>query len=838
MKYHYIELNHYKRFGLNGLAHFSMTITEAVQLIIGTNGSGKSSLMNELTPWPPNHTDFEKKGSKIIKLSHNGYHYILTSTFMPSQKHSFVRLGRNGEDDLEMNEGGTVTVQRDLCKHQFGIDEDVHDLALGLLKFTEMNASQRKEWFLRLCDTNYDYAIRVYNKLREKHRDAAGAIKEFKRTLVQESEKLIQSDEEERLQAEAKGLHECLAHLMEYRKPVEKDLDNLSVEQAQMDEQLTRVARSLHNLMSQAEGDTWSSEEVLDDLIASATDERSRCSALMEKHSADFLSNERKIEALRAAEAQTIESLYKDVTMLDGEVASLGKSLTVDTRVMQPARAQEAFQTVRTQLLEVFSAIPSNKDKLFSQQALTEQREKLSQLVVLKANVAEKLLAKEHRKKHMEMHKDKPDLTCPSCNHRFSLNYNETEYERLSKDILTDHKRLEEEIAPAIAKVEEYLKQCSEYSTLYRQYLQCVQSWPILGPYWAYLADQKVVLEEPSTGLHHLGLIERDLDLQVNIADLEATAQEKLKLINSLKDVGGADLNTLVEQNAQLQELLTEETHRLQLAINRLNKANADKQRLLTMEQLQQRITGFIQKKRAINKEQIETLRRIEFNHAIRQVQSELATREHLLSSANAQKQRVEYIQKQIADLLDNEAALGILVKQMSPTEGLIAEGLLGFIHSHVDQMNTFIRKIWSYPLVIQACKIEDDNSVDLDYRKFPLMVERASNTVGDVSKGSEGMKEIVNLAFRLISLQHLGLADSPLMLDEFAKTFDEAHRAQANLVIKALVEQHTFTQLFMVSHYEASYGALSNAEICVLNGLNITTPKLKNQINKHVVMH
>ena len=837
MKYSYIELNHYKRFGLNGLGHFAMTITEAVQLIIGTNGSGKSSLLNELTPWPPNHTDFEKKGSKILKLSHNGYDYTLTSTFMPSQRHSFVRHDRNGGEDLEMNEGGTVTVQKDLCIHQFGIDEDVHELSLGLLKFTDMNASQRKEWFLRLCDTNYDYAIKVYNKLKERHRDATGAIKNAKKKLVEESEKLIQSDEEEHLQKEAKTLHECLSHLLEYRRPVEKDLDNLSIEQSTLDEQLMRAAKSLQSLTQQAEGAAWSTEEILDEQIAIASDERSRCSALMERHGADFLDNERKIAALRKAEEQTIESLYKDVTMLTGEVESLGRDLTVDTRVMQPARAQEAFQTVRTQLLEVFSSIPSNKDKLYSQQALSEQREKLSELTVLKANVSEKLLAKEHRKKHMEAHKDKPDLTCPSCNHRFSLNYNESEYDRLVRDIATDHRRLEEEIAPAIAKVEEYLKQCSEYSTLYRQYLQCVQSWPILGPYWAYLAEQKVVLEEPSTGLHHLGLIERDLGLQVRIADLETSMQEKLKLINSLKDVGGADLKTLVEQNAQLQELLTDETQRLQSAVNRLNQATASKQRLLTMGTISTRIRELIQKKRAVNKDQIETTRRIEFNNAIRQVQSELAAREHLLGTLNAQKQRVEFIQNNIVELARDEEALAILVKQMSPTEGLIAEGLLGFINNHVEQMNAFIRKIWTYPLVIQACKLEEGESVDLDYRKFPMLMDRASNIVSDVSKGSEGMKEIVNLAFRLVSLNHLGLHDAPLMLDEFAKTFDEAHRAQANLVIKALVEQHSFTQLFMVSHYEASYGALSNAEICVLNGMNITTPKLKNQINKHVVM-
>ncbi len=104
-----------------------------------------------------------------------------------------------------------------------------------------------------------------------------------------------------------------------------------------------------------------------------------------------------------------------------------------------------------------------------------------------------------------------------------------------------------------------------------------------------------------------------------------------------------------------------------------------------------------------------------------------------------------------------------------------------------------------------------------------------------DVAHGSTGHREIVDLAFKVTAMEHMGLAESPLMLDEFGSSLDEVHRVQSMQVIKNLMEQKPFTQLFMVSHYEASYGSLTQAEICVLCAANITIPPSMTY-NKHVV--
>ena len=51
---------------------------------------------------------------------------------------------------------------------------------------------------------------------------------------------------------------------------------------------------------------------------------------------------------------------------------------------------------------------------------------------------------------------------------------------------------------------------------------------------------------------------------------------------------------------------------------------------------------------------------------------------------------------------------------------------------------------------------------------------------------------------------------------------------------IKLLIESKRHSQLFMISHYAPQYGAMTQAEICVLDSSNISMPFIH---NKHVIM-
>ena len=61
----------YRRFALNNIRTFTINPSEPIQMILGTNGSGKSSLIKELTPLPADSADYSSDGSKTIKILHH-----------------------------------------------------------------------------------------------------------------------------------------------------------------------------------------------------------------------------------------------------------------------------------------------------------------------------------------------------------------------------------------------------------------------------------------------------------------------------------------------------------------------------------------------------------------------------------------------------------------------------------------------------------------------------------------------------------------------------------------------------------------------------------------------
>jgi hypothetical protein len=464
---------------------------------------------------------------------------------------------------------------------------------------------------------------------------------------------------------------------------------------------------------------------------------------------------------------------------------------------------------------------------------LLQAKEKINALRLEKTNLLTQVQTKQVKLKHMLEHKEKPDLSCPSCHHKFSLNYNDKQFNALTKDIETIESVLDKKIQPAIEKIETYLEECNQYGLLYRQYTQCVNGFAVLKPYWNYLSDKQTVTDNPHNGLNEINAIENDLKISLLIEEHTKELDRINDLLHSLASVGGEDLSALVRINDDLQIKIDLTTTDLQMSENAKSKFIAYKVRLNNIQALTDQIQKYILNKKMIRKDQMETLRRTELNNVIRQLQSALASREYVLNHAQLQHNTVNTITNQIYELEKQEESLNLLIKQLSPTDGLIAEGLISFINGFVSQMNNIINKVWSYSLQIKTCELEGDSTVDLDY-KFPMMVKEKENVVSDVSKGSTGQKEIINLSFRLTAMRYLRLQGYPLMLDEEGRALDPSHKAASVYLIKTLLEQQSFTQVFMISHDFSQYGALSNCEVCVLSDTNIVVPP---NSNEHVII-
>jgi hypothetical protein len=297
--------------------------------------------------------------------------------------------------------------------------------------------------------------------------------------------------------------------------------------------------------------------------------------------------------------------------------------------------------------------------------------------------------------------------------------------------------------------------------------------------------------------------------------------------------VGDANLSEQLER-------LAEVTHQIDTLTAQTAQARASqsdftnyRRHLQDSFALSERIKELHQQLDARQGAMIESLRRDTIHHCVRQVQHALVRKEEILASVTLQKGIIADLEKAIAEQTIQEEAAKALQTELSPTDGLIAEGLLGFIRNFTAQMNTMVRKVWVYPLQIQDCGVSSSEGAELDY-KFPMFAGSKANRVNDVSEGSTGMQEIVNMAFKIAAMRYLHLDEAPIFADEFGGTLDAGHRTAATQMLKALMEQSSFSQLFMVSHDYRQYGSFASMEVCVLDPRNIVVP---DDHNAHVSM-
>lgn len=804
-----------------------MVITNPIQLVLGTNGSGKSSLVKELTPYPPNANDYSKLGSKIVKIEHNNKQYTLKTVFAPSTKHSFI------VDDENLNEGGTATVQKDLIKEHFSFSLEINDLLHDDELFTNMSPSRRKEWFISLCETDYSYAIKQYNKLKEKHRDCLGALKLAKQRLTSETEKTLKSEEETKLHQEVTDLHSLLSHLLEYRKPVEHDTDTLDMAVDKLRSQVYRAAVDLQAILHKDSPYSTYSLDQLEYLQTRLQQSLSTLNAFLDDYTHQYNENQDKIKILQQAEQNTIDTLQTQIQSLQSEKQSLLDKVFIPLSG-KASVAYDSFTHVKSLLTEICTTIPSNKDKRFSNEAIKAAKQTLSDLQIKKQTALEYISNKQAQLKHLLSHKETQLISCVKCNHKFSLVYNEETCNELESTLQIANNKLEA-INKEISITQAYIDECLEYSSLYRQYIQITTSHPVLNAYWGYMKDQQILTDAPKTAIHLFNQFEQDLKLHVSIESIDERLLKSNTLLDSLKNIGTDSLQSLVETNKRLYAKVGSATNEIASKASKLNLVNKLIQRKKTIDALRATIESLLIQHDSHTKDYIETTRREALNALIRQLQSELGAKEHILHLAANQKSIIKNIEDQISELETDKEALSILVNQLSPTDGLIAQGLLGFIKSFINQMNTFIENVWAYPMTIMSCDIQDNESLDLDY-KFPVKkgTDDSDKPTPDVNKCSKGMQEIINLSFKITAMKYLDLLHTPLYLDEFGSAMDSGHKSEVISLIKAFNEQKTFSQMFIVSHDVTQYNSLPNSEVCVLCDTNIITPQ---KYNEHVTM-
>lgn len=823
MQIPYVEITGFTRFNLAKIWTLILTPTEIVQLILGSNGVGKSSLLGELTPLPPNASDYAKDGRKEIHIRAHGCLYKFIYTFKSGIKCTMWK------DDELLNEEGTQSVQRELIRQEFNITPQTHALISGQEKFHSMSPSRRREWFTNLSVVSYEYAISVFNKLNTNHRDTLGALKLAKKRVVVEIAKLLPEEEELKLIEEVEKLQLSLNDLQSKRGPVAKSSLAIKSEIETQLEGLDRLAISINQtlrptILSTIYYTDFTSAQDIDNRLVIARDTVTKYETLNKNEMHILAANQEAFNVLSLTGEEALKELGNKHRAICDEITSYRTNVRAAMLVKDPTIAIADLTANLETLAEVFNNISSNEDKKFSIEALNLANRKRDDLLRSRDLLIGNIATYEARLEHIEAHRKTGTVTCEKCNHSWTPGHSEATIVSYNESLSRDKVTLEE-TKSAVAEIDNYLEEIATYRQHYRTFKTIANSTTSLGCLWEIIDSTGYLISNPRKLISVVNNFLKDLEILVKIRELQVQLNEVEHLMDLSKEVGVVSISDLKLRIEESETKINTYNKYINDNLNLVSNYTAVKRALNSFINQSNLLTENMNTIDSLTKKMVIAKQREIINDAINSLQTELAVKSEALNNLTRQKDIVADLERTIDEYAKNEEALKLLISELSPTNGLIAEGLLGFINTFIKKMNAIIKKTWSYRLEVLSCSFDGENSADLDY-KFPVLVKHVGNVSPDVSKLSTGQEEMIDLAFKLVAARYLGLQDAPMILDEWGASLDEAHRVSSMNTLKTLVESNAFTQLFMVSHYVSSYGALNNPEITVLCPNNISIPK------------
>jgi hypothetical protein len=823
-----IELTGFKP--LNPVAQIkklTIVFTERLQLLLGSNGVGKSAVMGELTPLPADKDDYYEGGSKLVHYDHLRAHYVLRSTMSATPRHSFLKDGE------ELNKGGTQSVQKELVLQHFGITTEIRDLLLGRERFTEMEPRRRREWYTKLAEVDYDYALGVFNRLRKRANEISGALKDNKKRLVVEQARIIPEVDQVRLRLELEALHTELEILRANQAPLVSEAAGYANQYERLTQDLNGLSDNVLRLKGRLLGlEQFDSPEALDatlEEVKHAVTAKSTLLAASTKHHEGL---QKQFDILKQTGEAGLADLKARMQEKRTQRDELLKARAMGLEGMDPDLAISALNSVRDVLVEVFIHLPSNSDRTFSRERNLKDQQEQERLMILKDQQTRQYAELVAKKQVMESHKAMGHQHCPNCGHKWINGY--------SDERMAEHLEAMERLSRAIDETDKLLvvnKRAQDdfhaYLTQYMLFSRTVKAWPVLQPFWDFLLAGNVVVDYPRKAQGWMETLEHDLQLDLAAKRVQGEINEQMRLIEQAAQLG--DVN-LISVQAQLHD----SEFQIQTYTRELTAAHQEQQRLTVLrrhlneyQELGNRIEAQLIRMGELTDQRVEALRREVIHEQIRQTSVAIGTRAKLLDEVELQKRTVAGLEFHLEELQLQAEATKLMIDGLSPTDGLIADGLLGSIQNYTASMNGLIKKIWTYPFEILPCGTSTEIGAELDY-KFPLYVN--GELVPDIKRGSTGQREVIDLSFRVVATTRLGLIEPQLMLDEFGAGLDYMHQRAAASAIQHLVDSGLFSQVFMVSHYEASYGALTQSEIAVLCPDNIVVPH-NVPFNQHVTI-
>ena len=808
MKINKIILSGYKPLMvLSNIKTIEIDIENNMSLILGTNGSGKSSLLKELNHLPPTASEFEEGGFKHVYSEHNGSTYEQLSVIKGPGRHTLIKNG------IELYSNINSTLYKEVIANELGYTPLIHKLLTGELRFTKMTPQARREILTTINPQNLDYLLNLYSLIKTTVKDNQVIIKHVTKKNADAKTKLMELNIPDNLEDDRKEKEERLNLLLPYSLQKLPNLvetfnkiDNCYKNLISMKQRLIKIDNSRINV---------SNVNNVEKLVNYINECSGRKTAI--QINITNISNE--IESMSSVNNSLLDNNLS-IEEIDNRINTINLELSKLNYIELVTSNHEQYLKILPSLSKEFEPIFDNiKDIIFY------SKDEQTEIFTIEQNLKNKLISVKTYLEKIEdriEHYNNPEslITCPKCKTNFN-NKGITAEDNIN--LLNENKN------KALNELEIINKQTEENNLkiqdifIYRNAIIDITNIKrnLYLPYdfWLNL-DIEFVLKN-NIIFHHY-LIKWQLNLESNIKkiSLETELNSYINASNIFKKYGTS---------------LDHKLHKLEDDIKlEISNKNEIEDQLKYCNKLLNNINELndIYEKSTVLKNTIDELFKIAIQISIKdnaseqmgELYNELAESKELMNRYSSLLNSINELDIEFKELNSKQEVYTILEEQLSPIKGLIAEIMLGFITNYVEQINSFIETIWEYSLEMGVCKLDNGN---LDYY-FPLYVE--GNEVPDISNASEGQADILDLVFIIVMRQNLNIQDYPLYLDEIDSAFDFTHKKLLANYIRTIMNTDLCSQLFIINHNVDFYNQFVNKDVIVLDTRNIIIPDSYNQ--------
>lgn len=848
-------INRIYLYGYKPLLHQPITeldasFTSTLQLLIGQNGSGKSSLLTELSPFPPVSSIFEKDGVKKLHISHGKSNYVLTSDFSDkSHPHSFKR------DEEELNESGNSKVQQELVETEFGYTKSVAGVLNMTSSLTKLSKASRKSLLFELYPGDLTFIL-------DKHKFICSSIKKYRNNLeMLQSMKRETTEQQltrEQMQEYESSLEQLKNELNAVDKTIfllEKELNQIrNRENYECDEEnkldLKQMCEDLKQISSRAAELKIRYPHLFRDQDVRLT--KDKIDNRMETLQSDLKKYEEQAENLKkiineysSFSESSVSDEIKKLEKSEKDLLTRHEKHKVDPQI--PVIPEDDIESVKTDVREWTESLLSRIGEMTSQVWSREKLEKCENLI---KEIHSQIRDFENEKKHLndeynkknEEYQSRINLSPPAqCN--FDCRLKES-YQKFLKDV----KKRVDEVAVRINKVDKRIetlnKRLEKLRNVYQGPSQVIQSVEQLSDLidwrkWrSYLCGQQSVIQILNENgyilCNRMDRIIRNSEnkkAQLNIEKELNTVRDKLETLRNTNLPAEELINkTAMDRKSELNSAV-KQIEQIKFDLNRLQELGEAGKTLLQdtefLEQMQEKFKVYgeyvvLRRLEQVDMETIDSLKTVRdnLNESIRSKENQIKEQKELQSKLE------KTIEPRIKKTQEELRKVRLIEPELSPTAGIPHRYMVKFLNKVLAHVNEIIRSVWGYSLEMEYM----DENIALDYA-FPVRINDG-NKIQDCSMCSQGEKEILDMAWLFAVYRVLGYNRKfPVFLDEPDSALSHGNRQRIMELIGNLINSGDVYQVFMINHYHSLFSAFENNEILCLNPSNIITPE---QYNTH----